>query len=109
MADIASLTERLRKLAASEHVKPAELSSLVSDTFEHCGVPHEDAAIGADVALWAQLHGSDSHGVVHLPLYVRGLLDRTIKARPAFTSTHAMPCCEVLDADNGLGLVASRR
>jgi len=109
MADIALLAERLREFAASEHVKPEKLSRLVSDTFEHCGVPHEDAAIGAEVALWAQLHGSDSHGVVHLPLYVRGLLDRTIKARPAFTTTQAMSCCAVLDADNGLGLVASRR
>ena len=59
MADIALLAERLREIAASEHVKPEKLSRLVSDTFEHCGVPHEDAAIGAEVALWAQLHGSD--------------------------------------------------
>ena len=109
MVDIALLAERLRKIAASEHVKPAELSYLVSDTFEHCGVPHEDAANGAEVALWAQLHSSDSHGVVHLPLYVRGLLDHTIKARPAFAITQTMPCSIVLDADNGLGLVASRR
>ena len=72
-------------------------------------MPHEDAAIAAEVAVWAQLHGSDAHGAVQLPLYVRGLLDRTIKARPAFTTTQAMPCCAVLDADNGLGLVASRR
>src|SRR5262249_12890220 len=105
MADIALLAERLRKIAGSEHVKPAELSRLVSDTFEQWGVQREDAAIGAEVALWAQLHGSDSHGVVHLPLYVRGLLDRTIKAQPAFAITQAMPCCAVLDADNGLGLV----
>ena len=74
-----------------------------------CGVPRADADIAAEVALWAQLHGSDSHGLVHLPLYVRGLLDRTIKSRPDFTTTHAMPCCVVIDADHGLGLVASRR
>ena len=84
MTDIAKLTERLRKIAAGEQVKPQELSRLVCDVFEHCGVPHADAETAAEVALWAQLHGSDSHGVVHLPLYVRGLLDRTIKARPAF-------------------------
>jgi LDH2 family malate/lactate/ureidoglycolate dehydrogenase len=109
MADIAALAERLRKIAGSEHVSPPVLARLVSDVFEHCGAPLADAEIGAEVALWAQLHGSDSHGVVHLPLYVRGLLDRTIKARPAFATTQPMPCCAVLDADNGLGLVASRR
>ncbi len=73
----------------SEQVKPPELSRLASDVFEHCGVPRADADIGAEVALWAQLHGSDSHGIVHLPLYVRGLLDRTIKARPNFAITQA--------------------
>jgi LDH2 family malate/lactate/ureidoglycolate dehydrogenase len=109
MTDLAKLTDRLRKVAAGEHVKPQELSGLVCDVFEHCGLPHAEAEIGAEVALWAQLHGSDSHGVVHLPLYVRGLLDRTIKARPAFSTKHPMPCCAVVDADNGLGLVASQR
>jgi LDH2 family malate/lactate/ureidoglycolate dehydrogenase len=109
MGNNAALTERLRKVAAGEQVKPAELSRLASDAFEHCGVPRADADIGAEVALWAQLHGSDSHGIVHLPLYVRGLLDRTIKAQPAFAMTRPMPACAVLDADHGLGLVASRR
>jgi LDH2 family malate/lactate/ureidoglycolate dehydrogenase len=109
MGNIAALTERLRKLATSEQVKPAELSRLASDVFEHCGVPRAEAEIGAEVALWAQLHGSDSHGIVHLPLYVRGLLDRTIKAQPAFAVTRPMPACAVIDADHGLGLVASRR
>ncbi len=109
MSNIAALTERLRKLAAAEQVKPPELAQLASDVFEHCGVPQADADIGAEVALWAQLHGSDSHGIVHLPLYVRGLLDRTIKAQPAFAINRPMPACAVLDADHGLGLVASRR
>ena len=109
MAEIAVLAEKLRKIASSEQVKPADLSLLASDVFEHCDVPRADAKIAAEVALWAQLHGSDSHGIVHLPLYVRGLLDRTIKARPNFAITQAMPCCAVLDADHGLGLVASQR
>ena len=109
MAEIAALAEKLRKIASSEQVKPADLSALASDVFEHCGVSRAEAKIAAEVALWAQLHGSDSHGIVHLPLYVRGLLDRTIKAQPKFTVTQAMPCCAVLDADHGLGLVASQR
>ena len=109
MANIAALTAKLRKIATIDRVMPAELSALASEVFVHCGVQHTNADIAAEVALWAQLHGSDSHGLVHLPLYVRGLLDRTIKSRPAFATTQAMPCCIVLDADNGLGLVASQR
>jgi len=104
-----TIAERLRQVAATERISPDELASLVRDVFMLCGVPREDAEIAAEVAVWAQLHGSDSHGVVHLPLYVRGLLDRTIKAQPKFEIAQGLPCSVTMDADNGLGLVSSRR
>ena len=109
MPDKTAIVAKLREIAAADRVAADELSALASDVFLLCGVARADAEIAAEVALWAQLHGSDSHGLVHLPLYVRGLLDRTIKAQPHFATTRAMPCCAVLDADHGLGLVASRR
>lgn len=109
MLDKAGLTDKLRTLAAADSVSTVDLSALIAEVFVWCGVPDADAAIAADVAVWAQLHGSDSHGAVHLPLYVRGLLDRTIKSRPAMTTDRALPCSVVMDGDNGLGLVASRR
>lgn len=104
-----TLAAKLRQCAGAQHVTPAELSALVRDVFMLCGVPRADAEIGAEVAVWAQLHGSDSHGVVHLPLYVRGLLDKTINATPNVATIHPMPCTAVMDADRALGLVASQR
>jgi LDH2 family malate/lactate/ureidoglycolate dehydrogenase len=86
MQDAAALAALLRQMAAAETVAPAALAALVTDVFTHCGVPQQDAEVGAEVALWAQTHGSDSHGVVHLPLYTRGLLDGTIKSNPAITT-----------------------
>jgi LDH2 family malate/lactate/ureidoglycolate dehydrogenase len=109
MVDVKVLAARLRDTTAADKVRPAALSALAADIFVLCGVPREDAAIAAEVAIWAQVHGSDSHGVVHLPLYTRGLLDGTIKSRPKLETVQVMPCCAVLDADHGLGLVASRR
>jgi LDH2 family malate/lactate/ureidoglycolate dehydrogenase len=109
MTDIATLAAKLRQTAANEHVAPGALSALVSDVFVQCGVSRIDADIAAEVAVWAQLHGSESHGAVHLPLYIRGLLDQTIKCQPRFVVKHAMACCAVVDADHGLGLVASQR
>jgi len=109
MNDSAGLAAKLRHTAAADRIAPAELAALAAEVFVHCGVPHADAEIAAEVALWAQLHGSDSHGIVHLPLYTRGLLDGTIKSNPAFATEQTLPCCAVLDADHGLGLVASRR
>jgi LDH2 family malate/lactate/ureidoglycolate dehydrogenase len=109
MQDTTALAAQLRQVAVADNVTPAALAALVADVFVHCGVPRADADVGAEVALWAQTHGSDSHGVVHLPLYTRGLLDRTIKSNPAIATTQALPCSAVMDADHALGLVASRR
>lgn len=109
MSDATALAAKLRQFAAADRVTPKELADLAADVFVSCGVSREDAGIAAEVAVWAQLHGSNSHGAVHLPLYVRGLLDRTIKARPDTVTTQPMPCCVVMEADHALGLVASRR
>jgi L-2-hydroxycarboxylate dehydrogenase (NAD+) len=106
-------TDGLRKaveaMAARERVGADELAAVVRDVFVACGVPDADAEIATEVSVYAQLRGSPSHGVLHLPLYVRGLLDKTIKATPAFRWTRNLPAAAVLDADNGLGLVANRR
>jgi len=109
MQQVTALAAKLRQIAATDNVTTADLATLVADVFAHCGVPRTDAEIGAEVALWAQTHGSDSHGVVHLPLYTRGLLDGTIKSNPAISTTRALPCTMVMDADHALGLVSSRR
>jgi LDH2 family malate/lactate/ureidoglycolate dehydrogenase len=109
MSDKTEIVSRLYAVSAATHIATNDLVALVTDVFTLCDVPREDAQIAAEVAVWAQLHGSDSHGVVHLPLYTRGLIDRTIKARPAMNTTQPLPCCAVMDADHGLGLVASQR
>ena len=109
MPDAKTLADRLKQSAATERIVAPALAALCSDVFQLCGMPRTNADIGAEVAIWAQLHGSDSHGIVHLPLYVRGLIDGTIKATPDFKTTQTLPCCAVLDADHGLGLVASQR
>ena len=39
----------------------------------------------------AQLHGSDAHGAVQLPLYITGLLDGTIKRSPSIVRPSICP------------------
>lgn len=103
-----SLSSRLEQAAAASHVPPAEFEALSRDVFKACGVADKDAAVAAQIAVYAQLRGSDSHGAIHLPLYVTGLIDKTIKSAPKFALSGAMPAARLLDADNGLGLVAGR-
>ena len=98
MPDKKILIEQLRRAASASSVMPDTLAALAADSFVFCGMTQEDAAIGAEVAVWAQLHGSDSHGAIYLPLYVRGLLDQTIKAKSILDTTQPMQCCAVIDA-----------
>src|SRR4029078_1678330 len=93
MPDKKTLTEQLRRAAGAGFVMPDSLATLAADSFVFCGMTREDAAIAAEVAVWAQLHGSDSHGAIHLPLYVRGLLDQTIRAKSVLDTTQPLQCC----------------
>ena len=71
------------------------------------GLTPEDATTAADVSLYAQLAGLESHGLVHLPLYVTGLIDGTIRARPDLRIHRNGSATAHIDAGHGLGLVVS--
>jgi LDH2 family malate/lactate/ureidoglycolate dehydrogenase len=108
MANAAALAQRLRDAAGSERIPVKDFTALVTDLFRHAGLSAADADIAAEVAVYGQLTGSDAHGAVQLPLYITGLMDGTIKPSPKIAKTNNLPCCMVMDADNGLGLVVSR-
>lgn len=105
----AYLPDALRDIVAAERVGVDRLSAFVCDLFMAAGVPEEDAGIATEILVYAQLRGSQAHGVLHMPLYLTGLVDGTIKARPEITTEQSLPCTRVMDADNALGIVASRR
>ena len=53
------------------------------EVFEKVGMPPEDANTEADVLLWANLRGVDSHGVLRIPLmhcliHYEGCGDRSV-------------------------------
>lgn len=104
-----AVVERLRNAAACDRMPAADFTALLVEVFAFAGLSAEDAATAAEVAAYGTLHGSDAHGAVQMPLYITGLLDGTIKSRPSIAVEGAMPCCRVMDADHGLGLVIGCR
>ena len=50
---------------------PTELAAFAARAFAAAGLPDSDAQIVADLMMEADLRGSDTHGVIRLPLYVR--------------------------------------
>ena len=107
--NVTEIAKRLRDMTGHDRVDAVAFTALVTDLFRHAGLSEADAALAAEVAVHAQLHGSDAHGCVQLPLYVTGLLDGTIKSAPDIKTTGNLPCTVLMDADHGLGLIVGCR
>ena len=73
------------------------------------GLPAADAAQVAALMAEADLQGSDGHGVIRLPQYVKRIRAGGINLRPNIHVVHERAAMAVLDGDNGMGhLVVSR-
>ena len=80
-----------------------DLRDFASAVFVQLGLPSEDAAAAAEVLVWANLRGVDSHGVMQLPNYVRGVENRVINPTPRVRVLKQTPATLFLDADRALG------
>jgi len=67
--------------------------------FERVGVPPGDAATVAEVLVWANLRGVDSHGMLRVPRYVQWVESGVINARPKLTVVRETPAALVIDGD----------
>jgi LDH2 family malate/lactate/ureidoglycolate dehydrogenase len=90
-------------------VDSAELRRAVAALFEAVGVSATHADEIAEVLVFADLRGVESHGVQFTPRYVRGLLRGHLNPRPELRVVKRRGAVAVLDADNGLGFVSTRR
>ncbi len=103
------LATRLESLKAGEATPAAMLQALAADILAAAGLATTDAATAAAILVQAQLQGIDSHGLAHLPVYVRRLCERSIKPDAAMVLSQAGPAASVLDAGNGFGVLAAQK
>src|SRR5438105_4606279 len=89
-------------------VAPAALAAFVKRAFEAAGLPSADADIVAGLMVEADLRGSDTHGVIRLPLYLRRLKAGGIKARADIRIVEERPATALVDGDNGMGHLVMR-
>jgi len=73
------------------------------------GVPPGDGEVIASALVDTDLRGVASHGCVRLPAYARALARGIINPAPQPTRVNGGTVSEVLDGDNGLGLVLGHR
>ncbi len=73
--------------------------------FRKQGLSHENARISADVLMYADIRGVDTHGVSNmLRAYVHGYQNKHINPNPNMQVVRDSKAIITLDGDNGLGL-----
>jgi len=77
--------------------------------FTTCDVAPDDAALWADLLVWANLRGVDSHGVLRIPRYIQTLANGDINARPDITVERRDGAIAVIDCDAAPGPVGMSR
>jgi LDH2 family malate/lactate/ureidoglycolate dehydrogenase len=97
-----SATTDVRRIEASV------LAAFVQRTLAAAGLPATDAAQVAELMVEADLRGSDTHGVIRLPLYVRRLKAGGINKRPNIRVVRDKPSAALVDGDNGMGHLVMR-
>ena len=86
-----------------------DLKIFISRALERAGLPLIDATRVGLLMAEADLQGSDGHGVIRLPQYVKRILARGINTHPKIRVVRDGVAMSVVDGDNGMGhLVVSR-
>ncbi len=87
-------------------VPEAPMRATVEDIFRKMGMSDEDAIQSADVLLYADIRGIDSHGVSNmLRQYVADFGTGSINPRPNWKIVREAPAIANIDGDGGHGLV----
>ena len=86
-------------------VRPATMRQAVQDIFAALGMSEDDAFDCADVLIYADVRGIDSHGVSNMMRpYVAGLKGGYINPTPTMKRVRDLPAAVSVDGDRGLGL-----
>jgi len=71
------------------------------------GMPREDAATEAELLIWANLRGVDSHGVLRIPSYLENVEKGVMNPNPNITVEKETPATILIDADRAFGPVVT--
>lgn len=83
------------------------LEAFTKSVFEHAGMPASDAAIEAEVLVWANLRGVDSHGVLRIPVYVENAKSGKMNPTPDIQIKNETAATVLIEADRAFGPVVT--
>jgi len=94
-------------VADETRIPAADLREFTKSVFMAAGVPSEDAALEAEVLVWANLRGVDSHGVLRIPWYLELLGKGDMNPRPKIRVEKETAATVLIDGDRALGPVVT--
>jgi LDH2 family malate/lactate/ureidoglycolate dehydrogenase len=104
----AAVTETATK-SAEVRISAALLSAFIARALAAAGMPTADADVVAGLMAEADLRGSDTHGVIRLPLYLRRIRAGGVNVKPNIRTVSERPSAALVDGDNGMGHLIMRR
>jgi ureidoglycolate dehydrogenase (NAD+) len=93
----------------SIRIGKADLTAFVSAIFAAVGLSKEDAGEWAKMLVWANLRGTDSHGIIRIPRYIDLVNNKSINPTPNVRVERKDGAAVVLEADRAPAAVAMTR
>ncbi len=85
------------------------LQAFISRALQSVDIPADDANVVAGLMAQADLQGSDGHGVIRLPQYVKRIRAGGINTRPNIQVVQERAAMAIVDGDNAMGHLAVSR
>ncbi len=89
--------------ATVPHVAPDALRGFVARVLEAAGLPQDSARTVAHLMVEADMRGSDTHGVIRVPLYARRIRAGGINPTPDIRVVSEKPSAALVEGDNAVG------
>ena len=89
-----------------KRIDAGRLGRLLAALYVHAGVDPEDARIGADALVDADLRGVSTHGARLIPNYLRSLHSGALNAKAALEAVRDDGATALFDAQHGIGHIA---
>jgi L-2-hydroxycarboxylate dehydrogenase (NAD+) len=89
-------------------VRATTLAAFITRALQAAALPAGDADLVAGLMVEADLRGSDTHGVIRLPLYLRRLKAGGVNPCPNIRIVREKPSTALVDGDNGIGHLVMR-
>lgn len=84
-----------------------QLKEFTKEVFTRAGLPSNDAETVADVLVWANLRGVDSHGVLRIAEYLRNVDIGFMNPNPNIQILNETPAVLFIEADHAFGPVVT--